>query len=101
MHRHRGVTSTLLGGGQILYCNGMVGACPSFRNFFQNKSAFFWGFDVEKRRFSDVACRFGYVQFKSFFSSFLKIILSTTAKLTIFEFNQFLSCVHGAPKKIF
>ena len=54
----------------------------------------------KKGNVSVVACRFGWVQFKSFFSCvFKKFILSTTVKLTIWV-NQFFSCVRGAPKKI-
>jgi len=58
-------------------------ATPLEKNF--KIKVLFLGFDVEKRKFSVVACRFGCVQFKAFsFLVFLKtFILSTAVKLTI------------------
>ena len=58
-------------GGRAKYYFVMVWgvglAPPPVESFFKIK-VLFEGFDVEKRKFSVVACRFGCVQIKSFFS---------------------------------
>ena len=97
----------LLLGGKILFCNGRGGGAlaPLFSILFSKQKFDFvsklkYGFEVEKRKFSVVACRFGCVQFKSIFCScvFTKFILPTAVKWMIWV-NSLNMCANR--KRVF